>query len=147
MGRHELTDDQWTRLEPLLPPRKPRVGRENLDHRPVLNGMLWRCKTGSPWRDMPERYGPWDRVYQRFRRWRRHGVWARVLAALQQGADAQGQVDWTLHFVDGSVVRAHQHAAGAKKGAGSKPSVGAGVASARSSTSGSSAAASPSPSR
>jgi transposase len=114
--RHELTEEQWERLAPLLPPQKPNVGRPNRDHREILNGILWRLKTGAPWRDLPDQYGKWQTVYSRFRRWQRQGIWDRVLAALQVEADAQGQVDWTLHFVDGSVVRAHQHAAGAKRG-------------------------------
>src|SRR5918993_926273 len=112
--RHELTETQWTKIQPLLPPERPAVGRPNSDHRPVLNGILWRLKTGAPWRDLPERYGKWETVYSRFRRWQQAGVWDRILATLQQQADADGQVDWLLHFVDGTVVRAHQHAAGAK---------------------------------
>ena len=149
--RHELTDEQFARLEPLLPPRRPATGRPNLDHRTVLNGILWRLKTGAPWRDLPERYGKWDTVYSRFRRWQRAGVWQRVLAALRAEADAAGGLDWGLHFVDGTVVRAHQHAAGAKKGAPAanprtRRSAGRGAASRPSSTCGPRAAASRSPS-
>ena len=143
--RHELTDDQWTKLAPLLPPEKPATGRPNLDHRTVLNGILWRLRTGVPWRDLPERYGNWQTVYSRFRRWQRAGVWARVLAALQAEGDAKGELDWSLHFVDGTVVRAHQHAAGAKRGAATRPSAAPAAASRPSSTSGPSAAASRSP--
>ncbi len=114
--RHELTDDQWTRLEPLLPPQRPPTGKPNRDHRTIVNGMVWRLRTGAPWRDLPERYGPWETVYSRFRRWRQAGIWDRVLAAVQAEGDTAGALDWRLHFVDGSTVRAHQHAAGAKKG-------------------------------
>ena len=114
--RHELSDEEWTRLAPLLPPQKPRTGRVNKDHRLIVNGILWRLATGAPWRDLPERYGPWPSVYTRFRRWRLAGVWDRVFAALQRQEDAAGRVDWEVQFVDGSVVRAHQHAAGAKGG-------------------------------
>jgi transposase len=103
-------------LAPLLPPEKPRTGRPSKDHRQIVNGILWRLGTGAPWRDLPERYGPWQTVYTRFRRWRLAGVWDRAFAAVQRQADAERQVDWTLHFVDGTVVRAHQHAAGAKGG-------------------------------
>jgi transposase len=112
--RHELSDPQWERLEPLLPPRK--AGRRRGDDRRILNGILWKLATGAPWRDLPERYGPWQSVYTRFWRWTRAGVWDRLFAAIQQQADAARQIDWELHFVDGTVIRAHQHAAGAKGG-------------------------------
>ena len=92
------------------------TGKPNKDHRLIVNAILWHLGTGAPWRDLPERYGPWQSVYTRFRRWRLAGVWDRVFAALQREEDAAGRVDWDLHFVDGSVVRAHQHAAGAKGG-------------------------------
>jgi transposase len=115
-NRGDLTDEQWARLEPLLPPQKPRVGKPAKAHRQILNGILWKLRTGAPWRDMPERYGPWSTVHSRFRRWRQAGIWDGILAALQQQGDAAGALDWQLHFVDGSVVRAHQHAAGAKGG-------------------------------
>lgn len=117
MRRHELTDEQWERLKSLLPPEKPPTGRPANDHRTMLNGMLWVVRTGAPWRDLPERYGKWTSVYSRFQRWRKAGVWDRVLAALQQTGDGAGEVNWEIHFVDATVVRAHQHAAGAKKAA------------------------------
>lgn len=116
MNRHELTDAQWVRLAPLLPPRQPTRGRPNHDHRRVVNGILWRLATGAPWRDLPPQYGSWRTVYSRFRRWQRAGVFDGILATLHQAADAVGELDWSLHFVDGSVVRAHQHAAGARGG-------------------------------
>jgi transposase len=144
--RHELTDDQWARLEPLLP--KPRRGPQPHARRRLLNGMLWIHATGAQWRDLPERYGPWQTVASQFYRWVHAGVWDTVLGALQQQAEARGQLDWSAHFVDGSVIRAHQHAAGARRAKGgplSKRSDAAAAASAPSSTSGPSAAASPSP--
>ena len=113
--RYALTDAQWRRLEPLLPPERPRTGRPNHDHRTILNGILWVLRTGAPWRDLPERYGPVGTVSSRFYRWRQSGLWQRVLEALQAQADAAGLLDWDLHFVDASVVRAHQHAAGARR--------------------------------
>jgi transposase len=139
--RHELTDAQWARLQPLLPPHKP--GRQRQDDRRILDGILWKLATGVPWRDLPERYGPWQTVYTRFWRWTRAGIWDQLFAAVQQQADAVGQIDWTIHFVDGTVIRAHQHAAGAKGGT-RKPrrSDGARAASARKSTSAPKAAAS-----
>jgi transposase len=143
----ELTDEQWAVLEPLLPPARPRTGRPNKDHRLVVEAILWRLRTGAPWRDLPARYGPWQSVYTRFRRWQRAGVWDRVLAALQADADARGALDWSLHFLDGTVIRAHPHAAGAKKGAATRPSAAARAASPPSSTSAPSGAGSPSPGR
>jgi transposase len=115
--RHALTDQQWERLQPLLPPQKPPTGRPAADHRRILDGILWFLRTGAPWRDLPERYGPWRTVASRFYRWRRAGLWDRLLARVQQHADGAGQLDWTTHYVDGTIIRAHQHAAGAKKGA------------------------------
>jgi transposase len=109
----------------------------------MLNGILWKLRTGAPWRDLPERYGAWTTLYSRFRRWRLAGVWDRVFAAVQTRADAAGQVDWTVHFVDGTVIRAHQHAAGAKGGTPRrKRSAAARAGSRRRSTSGRRAAAS-----
>src|SRR3982751_5458696 len=87
--RYELTDAQWARLEPLLPPEKPWTGRPNDDHRQILNGILWVLRTGAPWRDLPRRYGPVGTVSSRFHRWRASGVWERVLSARQPEADAR----------------------------------------------------------
>ena len=116
MRRGELTDDQWEKLQPLLPPQKQRTGRPAEDHRRIVNGILWIDRTGAPWRDLPERYGPWSIVASRFYRWQKAGVWQRILAALQQQTDAAGQLDWSKHYVDSTMIRAHQHAAGAKGG-------------------------------
>jgi len=113
--RYGLTDRQWRRLEPLLPPQRPRTGRPSHDHRTILDGILWVLRTGAPWRDLPERFGPVGTVSSRFYRWHKAGVWQQVLSALQAEADARGEVDWDLHFVDVTIVRAHQHAAGARR--------------------------------
>ena len=121
MERHALTDEQWARLRPLLPPPPQGRGRPRADDRRIVEGILWRLAAGAPWRDVPERFGSWRTVDSRFRRWQQAGVWDRALAALQAEADAAGDLDWALHFLDGTTVRAHQHAAGAKKGAASKP--------------------------
>src|SRR5262252_3935526 len=88
MNRHELTNSQWERLQPLLPPQKPKTGRPAAEHRRLLNGILWLLRTGAPWRDLPERYGPWGTVASRFYRWCKAGLWARLFAAVQQRADA-----------------------------------------------------------
>ena len=144
METNDLSDRQWERLRSFLPPQKARTGRPAKDHRTILNGILWVLRTGSPWRAMPERYGSWKTVSSRFYRWTRAGVLDRILAALQRQADAEGRLDWTLHFVDSTVVRAHQHAAGAKGGTRTpRRSGAAGAATARRSTSGASGAASP----
>ena len=115
MNRGDLSNEKWERLKPILPPQKPHTGHPANDHRPIVNGILWILRTGAPWRDLPERYGKWTTVSSRFYRWQKDGTWDRILAALQAEGDQQGQLDWELHFVDGTVVRAHQHAAGAKK--------------------------------
>lgn len=83
--RHELTESKWLRLAPLLPPQKP-----NTDHRTIVNGILWKPATGAPWRDLPERYGPWSRVYRYCWRWQRAGLWDSVFAEVQRQEDAAG---------------------------------------------------------
>ncbi len=114
--RFELTDEPWERLQPLLPPQKAKTGRPATDHRLIINGILWILRTGAPWRDLPERYGPWATVASRFYSWRTSGLWDRIFAHVQTQADAAGRIDWRIHYVDGTIVRAHQHAAGAKGG-------------------------------
>jgi transposase len=114
MGRGDLTDQQWQQLRPLLPPQKPTTGRPAGDHRTIINGILWVLRTGAPWRDLPERYGPWPTVASRFYRWRKDGLWDRLLRLVQQQSNIRGKVNWELHYVDGTMVRAHQHAAGAR---------------------------------
>ncbi|MUN42857.1 IS5 family transposase, partial [Actinomadura sp. NEAU-AAG5] len=113
MRRHELTDAAWARIEPLLPVQ-PRRGGRWLDHRTVLNGILWKLATGAPWRDLPERYGNWKTVYERYRRWAADGTFDAVLSHAQVHDDSVGGIDWTVS-VDSTIVRAHQHAAGAAK--------------------------------
>jgi transposase len=113
--RFEITDAEWARLAPLLPATTPRRGWALAGHRQVLNGILFRVRTGVPWRDLPERYGPWETVYKRFARWQIDGTWARIEAALRTQADGAGELDWDAQ-VDSTVGRAHQHAAGARKG-------------------------------
>jgi transposase len=112
VGRGELTEKAWVVIEPLLPEAGTRSGRWR-DHRQVINGILWKLRTGAPWRDLPERYGPWKTCHERLRRWTADGTWDRILAAAQVYDDGQ-PVDWVVS-VDSSVVRAHQRAAGARK--------------------------------
>ena len=121
MGRGEVTDKAWARIEPLLPPMSGR-GRRWRDHRQVLNAILWKLRTGAPWRDLPERYGPWKTAHERLRLWTADGTWQRILDEVIVKDDSVGELEWIVS-VDSSVVRAHQHAAGArKKGAAPTPS-------------------------
>ena len=121
--RHELTDAEWARIAPLLPPVRTK-GTPYNDHRPILNGMLYRLCTGCGRRDLPERYGPWSTVASRQRRWTREGLWDRALEALQHDLEAMGQIDWELWCMDGTHVRAHRAAAGAGEKHGHAPALG-----------------------
>jgi transposase len=107
-----LTDRAWARIEPLLPVSGR--GRRWRDHRHVLNGNLWKLRTGAPWRELSERYGPWKTAHERLRLWTADGTWDKILAEVIVGDDAVGEVEWVIS-VDSSVVPAHQHAAGARK--------------------------------
>ena len=109
--RHELTDGQWELIEDLFP-AQGRGGRW-ADHRTAVNGVLWRLRTGAPWRDVPERYGPWRTVYHRFNSMRRDGLLDRILERLQARLNADGLIDAELWCVDGTVIRASRAAAGA----------------------------------
>jgi len=109
-GRFDLSDKEWAIIEPLHP-NKPR-GVPRVDDRTVLNGIFWVLRTGAPWEDMPSRYGPRTTVYNRFNRWRKAGVWERLLKHLQ--ADIEDE----LYMIDSSVVRVHQHGTGARKKGG-----------------------------
>ena len=109
MHRHALTEAQWARLRPLLPRQRtgPKATRGD---RLFIEAVLFRVKTGMPWRDLPERFGPWKSVYNRFANWARKGHWAVIFRELQVEVDETGSI------VDGSVVRAHQDASGGKGG-------------------------------
>lgn len=109
MQRHGLTDAQWRRLQRVLP--KQKAGPEaTLGDRSFIDAVLFRAKTGVPWRDLPERFGPWKSVYNRFCNWAKKGHWETIFRELQVELDDEGSI------VDGSVVRAHQDAAGGKGG-------------------------------
>jgi putative transposase len=110
MPRHELTNAQWKRIGPLLPGQKHHPGRTAADNRRFVNAVWWLAKTGCPWRDLPERFGPWNSVFQRYSRWCKRGVWLAILDALG------GDPDLEHLLLDSTIVRAHQHAAGAKGG-------------------------------
>lgn len=116
MARGDLTDSQWERLKPHLPNEKTgKPGGQWKDHRLVINGILWSIRTSAPWRDLPERYGPWHTCYDRLTRWQQNGLWTRLLQALQQEADAQENVEWAGCAVDSTSIKAHPHAAGAPR--------------------------------
>ena len=106
--RYDLTDFEWSVIEPLLP--KGRPGPKRKDDRLVLNGIFWVLRSGAPWRDLPERYGPYTTVYNRFNRWRKAAIWDRLMDAISVAYDGD------IQMIDSSVIRVHQHAAGAKKG-------------------------------
>src|ERR671939_1536236 len=116
MHRHELTDTAWKQLPPWLPPHQPTTGRPATAHRGILNGILGLLRTGAPGRDLPARSGPWSTVARRCSRGRKAGLGERLFAAVQPQADANGPLAWDLHDGEGTLVRAHQQAAGAKKG-------------------------------
>ena len=113
MGRYDLSEAEWRLIEPLLP-NKPR-GVARVDDRRVLNGIFYVLRTGSPWRDLPERYGPWKTCHQRFVRWAADGTWAALKAHVIAVAELDDDIDWRAQ-VDATIVRTHQHAAGARKG-------------------------------
>ena len=112
MARGDLTDEEWTIIEPLLPAERGRWARPAQDNRRYLNGMLHVLRVGCPWRDMHERYGKWNSVYVRFRRWAEQGVWDALLETLVE----LGLTDDWQHMVDSTSVRGHSQAAGAKGG-------------------------------
>ncbi|WP_436846251.1 IS5 family transposase [Streptomyces shenzhenensis] len=111
-----MSDAEWEFLRPLLP--QSVRGRKRLDDRTVLNGIVWKFRTGTAWRDVPERHGSWHTLHTRFRRWALDGTFERMLRAAR--ADAAGEIDW-LVSVDSTAVRAHQHAGGARKGGSASP--------------------------
>lgn len=119
--RYEISDADWKRIETLLKGKVGDVGRSGTDNRLFINAVVWVARSGAAWRDLPERYGPWNSVYQRFRRWAKSGHWQAVFEALQDP-----DLDWAM--IDSTAVRAHQQAAGQKKALPTpKPSAAAGA--------------------
>ena len=104
--RHEFTDEQWAVIDPLVPRSAARTGRPPRNRRTLVNGIFWILHTGAPWRDLPERFGPWQTVYHHFALWRREGVFTIMLDALQIRLDDRGLIDWDLWCIDGANVRA-----------------------------------------
>ena len=118
MIRHRLSDGQWVRIEHLLPGKPGDPGRSGDDNRLFVDAVIWMARTGCPWRDLPPFFGKWNSVWKRFRRWAKAGIWERILAALADDPDFESVI------IDGTVVRAHQHAAGGKGGFKNKRSDG-----------------------
>jgi transposase len=114
MARMMLRDDQWERIEGFLQGKVGDPGRHGADNRLFVEAVLWIARTGSPWRDLPGEFGPWNSVYVRFARWSDKDVWQNVFAVLREDADFEEV------FLDSTIVRAHQHAAGAAKKKGSR---------------------------
>lgn len=115
-----LDDEMWARIEPLLPAAKGPMGPPFRPHRPVVEGILFRYRTGIPWRDLPAEYGPWQTVHRRHLNWSKDGTWDRVLTGLLGEADGAGDLDWAAS-VDSSIARVHQHGATAARSS-AKPS-------------------------
>ena len=109
MRRYALHDDQWERIKDLLPGRKGHVGTNAKDNRLFVEAVLWRYRSGAPWRDLPERFGDWNNTHRRFSRWAKTGVWERIFKHLAADPDNE------YAMIDSTIVRAHQHSAGAKK--------------------------------
>ena len=105
-----LSDDMWARIEPLLPPVKGAMGKPMKPHRPLVEGAIYRYRTGVAWRDLPAEFGPWQTVWRRHYKFSLDGTWDRVLTRLQAEADARGEIDWRVS-VDSTSVRVHQHGA------------------------------------
>jgi transposase len=117
--RYGLRDDQWERIKDLLPGREESVGATAKDNRLFVEAVLYRYRAGIPWRDLPERFGAWKVVHTRWSRWSASGVWERVFKVLSKDADNE------YAMIDSTIVRAHQHSAGARKKGARKPSVAA----------------------
>jgi transposase len=116
LKRTVLSDEQWARIAPLLPGKEGDPGRSGRDNRLFVEGVLWIVRAGAPWRDLPEQFGKWSSVWQRFRRWAKNGVFERVFTALSQDPDFE------YALIDGTIVKVHRHGTGAKGGLEIRPS-------------------------
>ena len=120
MRRHEIKDEDWERIKDMLPGQPGDPGVTAKDNRLFIDAVLWIAKTGAPWRDLPERFGNWNSVWRRFDRWSRKGVWLRIFEELKDP-----DLEWLI--LDSTVIRAHQHAAGAEKKSGPRTAAGPGA--------------------
>lgn len=110
MARRELRDDQWNKIKDLLPGKVSDPGRSAMDNRLFMDAILWIARTGAHWRELPEHFGAWNSVFQRYNRWSKAGIWERLFQALSDDPDFE------YVMIDSMIVRAHQHSAGAKGG-------------------------------
>lgn len=115
MRRYELSDDHWNKIEDLFPQASSGRGRPSRPHRLIFNGILWILFSGAAWRDLPERFGPWKTVYDRYRKWQKDGTFDKVLDRLRLELDEEGLLDFSTWMVDSTTARAHRSAAGARK--------------------------------
>ncbi len=115
MRRYELSDAQFALIEPYLP-KNGSVGHPWAEHRRIVNGLFWKLRSGAPWRDIPERYGPHQTIYERYVLWCRDGTWDKILKALQVQLDAEGKTDWNQFNLDSTSIRGSRAAAGARRG-------------------------------
>ncbi len=106
-----MSDDEWAFFEPFVIEKGPRRGRRPRDHRLVLDGVFWIARTGTAWRDLHSHFGEWNSVYRQFRRWTLSGLWDVMLEALNETGQGQDSVQ----MIDSTIIRAHQHAAGAQE--------------------------------
>ena len=121
MSRFQVfTDEQWARVEPLLPISDGQRGRPFRNHRQVVEGIAYRYRCGIAWRDLPEQFGPWQTVWKRHRRFAADGIWDRIHAVLLSEANAAGEIDWTVS-VDSTINRAHQHGTNLPRSTGGRP--------------------------
>lgn len=118
-----VSDRAWALIESLLPSSVGKRGGRWRDHRQVIEGIVWRYRTGSPWRDVPAEFGPWQTLWHRHNEWAADGTWDRILLAAQGESQCAGELEWVAS-VDSSIMRAHQHAAGAR---GATATTGGGV--------------------
>ena len=115
MKRHEVSEEEWALLDPLIPKSTAKTGRPPRDRRQMLNGILWILSTGAQWRDLPERFGPWETVYGYFNTWRARGLFDSIIDALHLRLDQEGKIDWDLWCIDSTSIRGTRSSAGASK--------------------------------
>jgi len=115
MRRYEISPDQWEEIKETFPDRKSQYGRPSRSDYEIFNGILWVLFSGAGWRDVPERYGPWNTIYDRYTKWRRSGVFDKALSLLHMKLDKEGLLDYSKWMVDSTTTRAHKSAAGGSK--------------------------------